>query len=443
MELGEALSHANAGSSPLAYLEYHNLVDAKGRYLHYDQIRRRIPSGMNLDAAWSLVKDARLRNPSSLLFMGDSNDLGHYNLTPTIHRTMSEVDRHTTNASLEYMSSKIGEERHFQYLINDLIEDEAISSSQLEGAATTTLVAKDMLKRNRKPRTQDERMIIGNFKMMKFAWDNRDRPLSIDLILEMHEVGTEGIDDAEYTPGAFRTTDDIAVVDADGEQVHVPPLASGIKRRLERISVWANMLHDGEDGNEYIHPLIKAIALHFSIGFEHPFRDGNGRVARSLFYWFMFKNGYGAFRYIAISKLLKAAPVKYGKSYLYTETDSMDMTYFIEHQCSTILRAIDGFKKAYRKSLNDIETFNAWLWESGLISKLSEKQKVIFQVAKSGVAKLFTISNVAENLDCSYNTAATALNGLVQMRIFRKRKNGREWIYSMLERQEIKENWSQ
>ena len=38
----------------------------------------------------------------------------------------------------------------------------------------------------------------------------------------------------------------------------------------------------------------------------------------------MFKNDYAAFRYIAISTLLKAAPVKYGKSYLYTETDEMD-----------------------------------------------------------------------------------------------------------------------
>ncbi|WOG25892.1 hypothetical protein [Endozoicomonas sp. 8E] len=51
------------------------------------------------------------------------------------------------------MISKVGEEQYIEYLLNDLIEDEAISSSQLEGAATTTLVAKDMLKRKRKPRT--------------------------------------------------------------------------------------------------------------------------------------------------------------------------------------------------------------------------------------------------------------------------------------------------
>ncbi len=55
------------------------------------------------------------------------------------------------------MCNKIGEQKHLDYLLNDLIEDEAISSSQLEGAATTTKVAKDMLKRERKPRSIDEK----------------------------------------------------------------------------------------------------------------------------------------------------------------------------------------------------------------------------------------------------------------------------------------------
>ncbi|QTR53423.1 Fic family protein [Thiothrix unzii] len=37
------------------------------------------------------------------------------------------------------------------------------------------------------------------------------------------------------------------------------------------------------ESNAYIHTLIKAITLHFTIGYEHPFRDGNGRVARGLY----------------------------------------------------------------------------------------------------------------------------------------------------------------
>ena len=34
------------------------------------------------------------------------------------------------------------------------------------------------------------------------------------------------------------------------------------------------------------------------IGYDHPFVDGNGRTARSLFYWFMLRSGYSAIRYL-------------------------------------------------------------------------------------------------------------------------------------------------
>ncbi len=423
------------------YLKYYQPVDSKGRYLPYDEFQYRVDSGLEVDLAWALTKAARTSQYIKLMPLGDAGYECNFILTPMIQKAISHADRHATTGSLEWMSSKIGEENHFEYLLNDLIEDEAISSSQLEGAATTTLIAKDMLKRKRKPRTPDEKMILGNFKMMKFAWDNRKEPLSIDLILEMHREGTDDIENDKYTPGCFRQTDDVAVVDSQGEPVHIPPLASNIEQRLGKIVDWANTCHDEADGSEYIHPMIKAISLHFSIGYEHSFRDGNGRVARSLFYWYMFKNDYAAFRYIAISTLLKAAPIKYGKSYLYTETDDMDLTYFVEYQCGIILRAIGNFKNAYKKSLNDIENFNNWIWQSGLYKKLSEKQKVVFQVAKNGTAKYFTAANVKENLGCSYNTASTALNGLVELGVFGKQKDGREWLFYMLDKQEIQGNW--
>lgn len=423
------------------YLEWFSPIDSKGRYLHYDALRFRVPKHLDKDLVWAIVRLSRARQLTKLYDLGEPEKLCNFMLTPTIQKVISETDRHTTSASLEWMSTKIGEENHFRYLLNDLIEDEAISSSQLEGAATTIEVAKDMLKRKRKARTPDEKMIIGNYKMMHFAWENRNKELSVDLIRELHAIGTEGIDDETYTPGVFRKTNDVKVVDADGEVVHNPPAHEGLKSRLKSLSKWANVCHDDTDKRDYLHPLIKAIALHFAIGYEHPFRDGNGRVARSLFYWYMFKNDFAAFRYISISVLLKSAPVKYGKSYLFTESDNMDMTYFIDYQCSILLRAISDFKSAYQNTLKEIEGFNRWLWEAGLYRKLNDKQQTVFQVAKSGAAMYFTATNVKENLGCSYNTASATLNGLVELNLFKKKKSGREWVFSMLEKDKIKELW--
>lgn len=424
------------------YLSFFHPTDQEGRYLPFDALRHRIDPKLDHRLVWSMVKLARERQYIHLMDLGSPAAPCQFVLTRLIQKAISETDRNTTTASLEWMGSKIGEKARMEFLLADLIEDESISSSQLEGAATTTGVAKDLLKRQRKPRNADEKMIVGNFRMMKFAWEQRGRPLSIDLILEMHSVGVEGIDDDAYSPGHFRNTNDVHVVDASGNIVHSPPPADGLDERIAAVAKWINHSHDDLSGQLYIHPLIKAMTLHFCIGFEHPFRDGNGRVARALFYWYLFKHDFAAFRYIAISVLLKKAPVKYGKSYLYTETDTMDLTYFLEYQSGIIIRAIDKFKQSYRNAAQEIEQFNRWLWESGLYNKLSDRQRTVFQVAKGGSVLGFSIRSVERNLGCSYNTAAAVLNGLVDMKLFVKVKKGREWLYFMEKKDRIIHSWS-
>jgi len=424
------------------YLDYFSPIDKKGRYLHFHELRHRIDSALDTSLVWSIVKSARNRQQTHITKLGEPPVNCSFVLTPLIQKAISETDRNATSASLEWISSKIGEKAHLDYLLKDLIEDESISSSQLEGAATTTRVAKELLKRNRKPRNSDEKMILGNFKMMIFAWEKRNKSLSVDLIQQLHQVGVEGIEDEKYMPGSFRNSDDIHVVNSDGDIVHTPPQARGLKSRMKAIVEWANTDHDNMSESTYLHPLIKSMVLHFCIGYEHPFRDGNGRVARALFYWYLFKSDLAAFRYIAISVLLKKAPVKYGKSYLYAETDEMDLTYFIEYQSGIVIRAIEKFKKSYQNAALEIERFNSWLWESGLYNKLNDKQRTVFQVAKSGTVIGFTIRSVEKNLGCSYNTASSVLNGLVKLKLFYKVKEGREWVFFIHDRDQIVGTWN-
>lgn len=423
------------------YFDFLSPVDERGRYLPFDEYRHRIPKGINVDVAWHLTKKARLPLRKYFLAIDTVISLCSYFSTAVIEKTKTIVDQSTTTAALEWANRKVGEDQNISYMLEDLFEEEAISSSQLEGAATTTLIAKDMLKRSREPRSMDERMILGNFNMMRLMWDKQSSHLTTGLIKELHAIGVAGIDDEKYMPGFFRLTDNVVVEDRDGNIVHQPPPAEGLEERLQSLCDWMNTDHDDIESQNYIHPLIKAICIHFTIGYEHPFNDGNGRVARALFYWFMFKKDYGAFRYISISNLLKEAATQYGKSYLYTETDEMDMTYFIDFQCSVIMRAVSAFKAHCQKSVENIAAFNTWLFNSGIYAKLSEKQKVVFQVAKSSPNTIFTARYIEEKLNCSYNTAATVLNGLVELNLFDKLKDGKEWIYSLRDKQEIQKNW--
>ncbi|WP_417763487.1 Fic family protein [Shewanella sp.] len=423
------------------YMKYSTPLDEKGRYDFYHDFFYRVEKGLDPDVCWEIKRQARTRQSNYAITIGDSARCTVY-LTPKMYAVMSLCDRTATDAALKWKLNQIGEEKHFEYLFNDLVEDEAISSSQLEGAATTTKAAKSLLKRHYKPRSVDDRMIIGNFKMMNFAWNNRNEELSSDLLLEMHRIGVEGIEDVKYYPGAFRKNNDVYVANSDGDVVHMPPSAENIEKRIEKIVQWANKNHANTESRSYIHPMIKAIILHFAIGYEHPFCDGNGRVARSLFYWFMFKSGYAAFRYIAISKLLKSCAVKYGKSYIYTEKDKMDLTYFIDFQCEIIDRAITEFNDKYEQTVKENEEFNNWLYESGLYGKLNEKQRIVFQVARTGVSKNITSSEVMAGVDCSYGTASNVLNGLVKLNLFKRKKSGRFWVYNVLPSKTIMNKWS-
>ena len=109
------------------------------------------------------------------------------------------------------------------------------------------------------------------------------------------------------------------------EIFHDPPPAEQLDERMAAMCDFAN----GKIPNHFIHPVVRAIILHFWLAYDHPFVDGNGRTARALFYWLMLRNNYWLFEFISISQIIRKAPIKYGRAFLYTETDDNDLTYFI------------------------------------------------------------------------------------------------------------------
>ena len=174
-----------------------------------------------------------------------------------------------------------------------------------------------------------------------------------------------------------------------------------------------------------MHPVVKAILLHFMIGYIHPFADGNGRTARALFYWFMLKNGYDYFEYISISKLLKAAPAKYSKAYQYVDADDNDLNYFIFHQIDVILRAISELHKYLETQSREYQEVNAILHQSDLKKKLNFIQKDIIKIAIKNPGKIFKANEVSVDYDISINTARTYLTRLLEYKILSSYKDGR------------------
>jgi len=311
-----------------------------------------------------------------------------------------------------------------RYLIRSLME-EAITSSQLEGAVTTREVAKEMIRTGRAPQDISEQMILNNFVTMQRITELRKQALTPQMVFDVHRLVTEKTLDDPTAAGRFRRSDEKRVVGDDyGEVFHEPPPAEELEARLSAMCDFAN----GKTPAYFVHPVVRAIILHFWLAYDHPFVDGNGRTARALFYWAMLNNGCWLFEFISISNILRKAPVKYGRSFLYTETDDNDLTYFIVAQTQVIRRAIaelhayiDGKTAEVRELESHVRALNLF----------NHRQADLIRHAMKHPYHHYTIGSHQKSHNVVYQTARTDLLDLEARGVLEHKKRGRQLFFTV------------
>jgi Fic family protein len=401
-------------------------TDEEGRYLHWDKLRHlKPPEGWTSEYYWLALKSARKSLYKKLPFTSKSGAPFQFCMTDSIYRDLHWIDQNA--AGHIGMDRPVNPHTRDTYLVGSLIE-EAISSSQLEGASTTRNVAKEMLRQGRKPKDHSEQMIFNNYQAMQFIRDYKEEKLTPAMILQLHRILTEATLDEAGKAGQYRDAgDDIHVVDAsESVLLHTPPEASELPERVERLCQFANDLN----GKEFIHPIIRAIILHFMIGYDHPFVDGNGRTARALFYWSMANQQYWLMEFISISRIIKQAPAQYGRAYLYTETDDNDLTYFIIHQLDVIKKAINALHEHLARKAEELHTIEKRLDGSVLQGQLNHRQLAILRHALDHPNAIYSIQEHQAAHKISYQTARTDLLKLSdQFKILTKRKYGNLFVF--------------
>ena len=332
-----------------------NSPTVSGRYLHWDEIRQRPPPAELTHEHWWLgIKLARNSQQHELPYVKGSDGRPFFFLLPDrVVEGLHRIDRQ--------MAGTIGVPESTgkpavpdRFIVNSLIQ-EAITSSKLEGASTTRAEAVDMLRSGRRPRDRSERMIVNNYRAMQIVRELTGQPLSPDGVLHLHKTITAGTLDDPVDAGRIQEPGEkrVYVSDPTGRRVlHHPPPAKELDKRIHQMLRLANR---EDTDKKFIHPVIRAIALHFLLAYDHPFVDGNGRTARALFYWSMLQSGYWLFEFISISRYLVEAPSRYARSFLYTESDDNDLTYFISLQVELILRAIEDLERYIAKKTAQIE----------------------------------------------------------------------------------------
>jgi len=384
-------------------LQMNGLLESiQNEYFYWDKVKYKSKK-YNPQKLWTAIKLHRRLRAKKIYF-------GKHNfsivVTDFMHHALHKFDMHIGGT----LGSNIGiaETDKTKYIISSLIE-ESISSSQIEGAITTRKKAKEMIQLEKKPKNKSELMVMNNFKTMKYIVQNKDKDLTKENILYVHQLISKGTLNHTNEEGSFRKGDDVNVVDyIKGEVVHTPPQKKDLDQLIDELCLFFNT-----DTNDFfIHPIIKGCIIHFMIGWIHPFTDGNGRTARALFYWYMLKKGYWLTEYLSISRIIKDTKVQYEKAYLYTECDENDLSYFITYHIKTMEKAYDALKEYINRKQKEV--FQAAKFMK--IPQINERTAQILKLLVEDAERILNIKEVENRFNVSSFTARSDIKTLVNLK---------------------------
>jgi Fic family protein len=388
--------------------------------------------GMNPEEAWAMVKASRLPALQQLEVRQADGQPFRLCMGPHVLEPLHRVDRASGGggpAALEPERGDLGDPAVRERLRIKTLMDEAAESSLIEGAATTRADAVELLRSGRSPRTRAERMVVNNYLAMQRVKGWLGRDLTPDMLLELQTLLTDGTLDRPDEAGRLRREGEfVRVVDErTNEPIFVPPPAGQLPARLRAVCDFANADHGR--GPRFIHPVVKACVLHFLVGYEHPFCDGNGRTARAVFYWHALRHGYHIFEYTAISELIRAGFARYPQAYIDAELDEGDLTYFVLYQLEVIERALGRLAEHIRDEQARIERSASLL---RLAKDLNLRQRLLLEHALRRPTTEYTVKSHMNSNGVVAATARTDLEDLVRRRMLLTSRRGNQVVYTVV-----------
>lgn len=396
-------------------------------YLAWDKIRYKTPpENLTHEEWWFGLKFRRMANLRHLpLELVDGRPI-NYGLPDTVLRELDYVSQRASGqlALPEGVVSKTSRDR---YVVQSLVE-EAISSSQLEGASTTRREARRMLTHGEVPKDRSQQMILNNYRAMQHIREIKDEPFTPERVCEVHRIVTENTLDDPDAAGRIQNNPDpadrVKILDEEDRLLHRPPPVEQLRERLEKLCAFANA---DLDAKPYVPPVVRALTVHFMMGYDHYFEDGNGRTARALFYWSMLKQGFWLTEHLAISLILKQAPSKYARSFIYTEQDDGDLTYFLIHHLDVIRRALVALDEYLLKKTSELQRARTLL--GGGHGLFNHRQIALLQSATRNPSNYYTAETHMNYQGVSKQTARNDLYDLEKRGFLQRTKIGRQFAW--------------
>jgi len=205
------------------------------------------------------------------------------------------------------------------------LKREVAGTSRIEGAEFTERELEEAVRPNvsaEELRTRSQRQ--AHSAMRAYRWIGQlptDRPISGDLIREVHRLLVTGCDEDHCPPGVLRGRD-------YNVTFGIPP-HRGVEGGPPCEEAFEGLLHSVQTEFRDHDPLVQAMALHYHLAAMHPFLDGNGRTARAMEALVLRRAGLTDRAFVAMSNYYYDEKPAYLRILGEVRQDSHDLTPFL------------------------------------------------------------------------------------------------------------------
>ncbi len=387
-------------------------------YYTKEEVGYRLPPEIRLEEFWAGLTQYKQARGEFLPFRDQQGQPFWFVLTPELQKMLHQVDSRGRDSLYKIVQDEIQTE-----LVQQALIEEALFSSVIEGAFSTLARARELIVEGKRPRDTSDQMIANNARVMRYVLEQKNASCSTELMHEIQRLVTNKTLENPQNAGRFRE-DLVYIYNAQGEVVYTAPPANTVLPSMQALADWINRT----DERPFIHPILLALIIHTYFVYVHPYVDGNGRTARSLFYWYLLKQGYEFFRYFSISSIIQETRARYYKALKDMEGNGADLTYVLLYMTEAVVKAIEVVLQRITER-----------WRRGLLFSairqrqisLNKRQTLFLRFLTVSKDKRGTIAKYQRDFQVVYETARRDLSYLENVGILVKRKEGRKFFYTL------------
>jgi Fic family protein len=182
-----------------------------------------------------------------------------------------------------------------------------------------------------------EMEVENSLAAMKWVEKNYNNKIDEPAVLKLHSMLTKGLL-ADEKRGRYKDRQNY-VKNEKGIVVYTPPSPKATPGLMKELIGWLNSKEAGE-----LHSVVVCAILHHRLVSIHPFSDGNGRLARLLGTWILYKRGYDTRHIFSLDDhFAQDRKFYYEKIEQARELDG-DLTYWIEYVAEGVIGTLKRVK---------------------------------------------------------------------------------------------------